>query len=960
MCRKLIYLVSFVVAVLSLISSAQAVEPTDDAYVRGPGNDNTNYGSSGSVTLKNSGGSSYDRKGYIRFEVAGAVSDASIELTVSTNNNGGGGTIPQTFTIEVYGLAEHLDHTWTETDITWSNAPGNDTSSSDFTADATLLGTFVVEPIPVGNVVSFSDPALVDFINSDTDNEITILLRRTAGTSSSHNVAFASKEHTSYSPPTLHTRVATQAFGPSPADEGVDVPRDVVLSWTPGIYAPAVNGHIVYLSDSFSDVNDGIGGVTQDANSYAPSPRLDLGTTYYWRVDEVNAPPDSTVHPGKVWSFTTEPVGYPVDGASITATASSMGGADFGPEKTIDGSGLDENDLHSTEPMDMWLSDNEPLGGWLQYELDKVYKLHEMWVWNSNQIFEGLFGFGLKDVTVEYSSNGTDWTVLADVSEFAQAPGTDDYAHNTTVDFDGAVAQYVRLTAASNWGGLLPQYGLSEVRFFSIPVIAREPSPDSGATDVDPDVTLSWRAGRDAATHNVSLSTDEQAVIDGTAPVVTVTDASYSSVLDLGSTYFWRVDEVNEAETPTVWQGDVWSLSTPDYLLVEGFEDYNDYPPYEVYTTWLDGYENPANGSQIGNLTPPIMETTIVHGDDQSVPFLYSNTGGATYSEATRTFAVPRDWTRYGVKTLSLYFYGTPGNTGQLYVKVNGVKVAYDGDPADIARPLWNHWSIELASLGVNLASITTLAVGVDGNGAAGTLYVDDIGSALDFAATGPSSSSILFVSSLETGHMPGDDAIKAFFERLGHAVTYIDDDANEPSTEAKAAAADLVYISESVGSGDIRDEITEIATPIIVAEPYAWDEMGLTTGTPQAVNQVPLSVNITVVGVGHPLAAGYSGDVPVFTALSGSDALIPVGTAGGGAVVIARASGETQTDADVYFVYEKGAALAAPPTDGSAQVAAEMRIGFFAASPIAEGLLSDEGYALLRAAVNYALGLAN
>ncbi|MHC4540953.1 MAG: hypothetical protein ACYS74_14415, partial [Planctomycetota bacterium] len=165
---------------------------------------------------------------------------------------------------------------------------------------------------------------------------------------------------------------------------------------------------------------------------------------------------------------------------------------------------------------------------------------------------------------------------------------------------------------------------------------------------------------------------------------------------------------------------------------------------------------------------------------------------------------------------------------------------------------------------------------------------------------------------------MPGDDAIKAFFERLGHAVTYIDDDADEASTEAKAAAADLVYISESVGSGDIRDEITEIETPIIVAEPYAWDEMGLTTGTPQAVNQVPASVNITIVGVGHPMAAGYSGDVPVFKALSGSDALIPVGTTGGGAVVIARASGETQTDADVYFVYEKGVALAAPPTDGS------------------------------------------
>ncbi|MHC4507668.1 MAG: discoidin domain-containing protein [Planctomycetota bacterium] len=432
------------------------------------------------------------------------------------------------------------------------------------------------------------------------------------------------------------------------------------------------------------------------------------------------------MYPGSIWSFTTEPVGYPIDGAQITATASSTAGPDFGPEKTIDGSGPDADDLHSTGPGDMWLSGDEPLGAWIQYELDNVYKLHQMWVWNGNQAFEGLFGFGFKDVTVEYSSDGATWTALTDVPQFTRAPGTDGYAHDTTVDFGGAAAKYVRLAAASNWGGVLPQYNLSEVRFFYIPLIAREPSPDSGAADVGPAATLTWRAGREAATHNVYLSTDEQAVIDGNAPVVTVADASYSSALDLGSTYFWRIDEVNDAETPTTWPGDIWSLSTPDYLVVEDFEDYNDYPPYEVYSTWADGYENPANGSQAGNLTPPIVETGIVHGDAQSVPLFYSNTGGATYSEITRTFAPAQDWTKYGVQTLVLYFHGTAGNTGQLYVKVNGVKLPYPGAGADIQELRWKQWDIDLASLGVNLASVTTLALGVDGNGA-GTLYVDDI-----------------------------------------------------------------------------------------------------------------------------------------------------------------------------------------------------------------------------------------
>jgi hypothetical protein len=206
-----------------------------------------------------------------------------------------------------------------------------------------------------------------------------------------------------------------------------------------------------------------------------------------------------------------------------------------------------------------------------------------------------------------------------------------------------------------------------------------------------------------------------------------VADASYSSALDLGSTYNWRIDEVNEAETPPTWQGDLWNFTTEEFIVVEDFEDYNDWPPHEIYTTWQDGYENPANGSQFGNLTPPLVETTIVRGGAQSMPLFYSNTTGATYSEATRTFAAPQDWTKYGIQTLALYFHGTSGNTGQLYAKINGVKVAYPGDAADITQLRWHPWNIDLASLGVNLASVTTLAIGLDGNGAGGTLYVDDI-----------------------------------------------------------------------------------------------------------------------------------------------------------------------------------------------------------------------------------------
>ncbi|MHC4191624.1 MAG: galactose-binding domain-containing protein, partial [Planctomycetota bacterium] len=263
--------------------------------------------------------------------------------------------------------------------------------------------------------------------------------------------------------------------------------------------------------------------------------------------------------------------------------------------------------MHGRQSESMWLSDAAgPQPTWIEFQFDKVYKLHEMWVWNSNESWEQALGLGFKDVAIEYSTNGTDYATLGTTHEFAQAPGTDGYAHNTTVDFGGVVAKYVRLTANSSWGGILPQYGLSEVRFLSIPVRATEPNPDSGATDVDPDVTISWRAGREAAQHDVYLSTDEQAVIDSTAPVTTVAENSYGPLsLDLDTTYYWKVNEVNMAETPTTLESDVWNFTIPESLVVDDFESYNDRDPGDprsnrIFNVWIDGYGIATNGSLVG------------------------------------------------------------------------------------------------------------------------------------------------------------------------------------------------------------------------------------------------------------------------------------------------------------------------------------------------------------------------
>jgi len=526
----------------------------------------------------------------------------------------------------------------------------------------------------------------------------------------------------------------TQAFDPSPADEATDVLRhDVVLSWQPGDFA---DQHDVYFGTVFDDVNDatptvdpiGVYKGRQSQSTYAPA-RLDLGQTYYWRVDEVNAPPDNTIFKGDVWQFTVEPIGYPIE--NITPTASSVNRADEGPENTVNGSGLNDDDLHSSENTAMWLSSGiDPNATWIQYEFDRVHKLYQMWVWNYNTSVEPLIGFGIREATIEYSVNGTNWAVLGTTHEFAKGSGVAGYAPNTTIDLGGVAAKHIRITANSNWGGIMNQFGLSEVRFLYIPVWAREPSPVSGATDTDVDATLSWRAGTEAARHDIYLSTDEQAVIDGTAPVVTVTSPSYASSLDLAGTYYWRIDEVNDAETPTTWQGDIWSLSTQEYLLVEDFESYNDIPAGEegsnlVYETWIDGFGTTTNGSTMGytEAFQPSMEKTRIYDGKQSVPLFYNNTT-ASLSEVTANVAnleAEQNWAKYSIKGLTLRFSGDPTNAvQQMYVKLNGSKVPYDGDAENLKRTGWHMWYIDLASMGVSLNSATELAIGFERIGALG------------------------------------------------------------------------------------------------------------------------------------------------------------------------------------------------------------------------------------------------
>ena len=435
---------------------------------------------------------------------------------------------------------------------------------------------------------------------------------------------------------------------PSPASGATDVPRDVVLEWDAGEFAAT---HDVYLGTSSDDVSNGAGTLvsqSQTAASYAPDSVLEFGQTYCWRVDEVNAAPDSTVYPGEVWSFTVEPFAYAVENIVVTSNGTSAD--DAGPENTINGSGLNADDQHSTESADMWLATPgaEPL--YIQYEFDQVCKLDEMLVWNYNVQFEPMLGFGLKDVTVEYSADGVEWTVLGDV-QLAQATAVATYEANTSVDFGGAPVKYVRLTVNSAYGAGT-MVGLSEVRFMSIPAFAREPEPADQTLDVDVETDLTWRAGREAVTHDVYFGTDPgaPALVDSVSvPSFTPGDLAF------GTVYSWKIDEVNEADAVTVWEGDPWIFATQEFATIEDFESYdNDENP--IYDSWIDGWTN-GTGSTAGYLTEPFAERSIVNSGAQSLPLAYDNSIAPYYSEVSYEVGSP-DWTSHEADTLVVNFQG--------------------------------------------------------------------------------------------------------------------------------------------------------------------------------------------------------------------------------------------------------------------------------------------------------------
>ncbi len=504
-----------------------------------------------------------------------------------------------------------------------------------------------------------------------------------------------------------------KAVGPNPGNGAVEVPREVVLSWIPGDYADT---HTVYLGTDEALVAAGDAGVLIAEG--LTDPLLDIGVQPYstgesifWRVDEVNAA-DSTVYEGNVWSFTIEAYGYEIPANLITVSASSASEGQ-GPENTINESGLTDG-MHSTAANDSWLSEeSDPGTAWIQYDFDKAYKLVQMRVWNYNGPLI-MSGLGIKDVNIEYSLDGVDWSVLDTVTELAQASGGEDYT-GELFDIDIA-AMSVRITGNSTCGGeMFKQYGLSEIKFYMSPVRASDPNPASGTAGLDTNVTLGWVPGRGADEHHVYISTDEQAVIDLTAPATVVTDPTLDAVLSLSNTYYWTVVEVNNNNTPAEWPTNAWNFSTVDYFVIDDFEAES--------LAW-----SASGGASVAD------SNAVARSGDKSMKLDFNNSTQGGVSEAK--LAVNKSLVKGDPTALVFWVYGVLGNiqTEQMYVKITDNKntAMYKNlvPTSEMATPWWTQVTVLMDDTAINWTNVKSISIGLiraSRTSGSGTVYIDDV-----------------------------------------------------------------------------------------------------------------------------------------------------------------------------------------------------------------------------------------
>ena len=149
------------------------------------------------------------------------------------------------------------------------------------------------------------------------------------------------------------------------------------------------------------------------------------------------------------------------------------------------------------------------------------------------------------------------------------------------------------------WNEVLPE---AEIKKLALSYRASEPSPADGAKHPDTWVNLSWVPGALAVSHDVYFGENFDDVNGGAGDTFRGNYAdtfyiagffgyAYPEGLIPGTTYYWRIDEVNQAEPNSPWKGDVWSFMVPPKTAYNPVPaDTAKFIDPNVVLAWTNGY----------------------------------------------------------------------------------------------------------------------------------------------------------------------------------------------------------------------------------------------------------------------------------------------------------------------------------------------------------------------------------
>ncbi len=268
-----------------------------------------------------------------------------------------------------------------------------------------------------------------------------------------------------------------------------------------------------------------------------------------------------------------------------------------------------------------------------------------------------------------YDRNSKDFFSLRQLSQVALAsPVKSRIVYNASLDvntIDLGPDLYCDVQGNGIRGRLTLQPFESKILIAAVDAVvtdrAANPVPaDGGQVGVAP--MVEWTAAARAASHNVYLGTDEDAVsaADTASPLFrgrqNGKSFSLQGLVQPGTRYFWRIDEV-QTDGTTIHKGAVWTFTVSGYLAIDDFERYTDAQGSRLEETWSDSSPNHtgARVSRGSNLSAAWADDT--HGK-WSMSLAYDNTKPPHVSEVERKFAPEQDWTAGAADTLSLWYRG--------------------------------------------------------------------------------------------------------------------------------------------------------------------------------------------------------------------------------------------------------------------------------------------------------------